>query len=113
MNAVPQPHPPRMTADEFIAWAIETDFRGELVAGEVVAMAPERYAHGRLKGRAFQALAGAIARAGLGCEAIVDSMAVRVELLDDHATLTDERVESVVSGIVERLGQRLQARLRG
>ncbi|URI11243.1 phenylalanine--tRNA ligase subunit beta [Aquincola tertiaricarbonis] len=41
------------------------------------------------------------------------SMAVRVELLDDHATLTDERVESVVSGIVERLGQRLQARLRG
>lgn len=41
------------------------------------------------------------------------SMAVRVELLDDQATLTDERVESVVSGIVERLGQRLQARLRG
>lgn len=41
------------------------------------------------------------------------SMAVRVELLDDQATLTDERVESVVNGIVERLGQRLQARLRG
>ncbi|WP_348755200.1 phenylalanine--tRNA ligase subunit beta [uncultured Aquincola sp.] len=41
------------------------------------------------------------------------SMAVRVELLDDQATLTDERVDGVVSGIVERLGQRLQARLRG
>lgn len=41
------------------------------------------------------------------------SMAVRVELLDDNATLTDERVDTVVAGIVERLGQRLQARLRG
>ncbi|MCR5865078.1 phenylalanine--tRNA ligase subunit beta [Aquincola sp. J276] len=41
------------------------------------------------------------------------SMAVRVELLDDSATLTDERVDTVVAGIVERLGSRLQARLRG
>lgn len=41
------------------------------------------------------------------------SMAVRVELLDDSTTLTDERVDTVMAGIVERLGQRLQARLRG
>jgi Uma2 family endonuclease len=72
-----------MTAEEFLAWALESDFRGELVGGEVVAMAPERYAHGRTKGFAFRALGDAIARAGLPCEAIIDSMAVQV----DKATL--------------------------
>ena len=34
----------RMTSDEFIAWAMEQGSRYELVAGEVVGMAPERSA---------------------------------------------------------------------
>jgi Uma2 family endonuclease len=80
MNAAPQPHPPqRMTADEFIAWAVDREFRGELVGGEVVAMAPERHAHARAKGAAFRALGDAAARAGCPCEVLVDGMAVRVD----------------------------------
>lgn len=39
--------PARMTADEFIAWAMEQSEgqHYELVAGEVVSMAPERAVH--------------------------------------------------------------------
>lgn len=36
-----------MSADEFIAWAMTQSERYELVAGEVVAMAPERAEHAR------------------------------------------------------------------
>ena len=68
-----------MTADEFIDWAIRTEFRGELLNGDVVAMAPERYVHARAKGRAFRALVDAIAAASLPCEALIDGMAVVVE----------------------------------
>jgi hypothetical protein len=41
----------RMTTDEFLAWAAEQPEgeRYELVAGEVVAMAPERLGHARVK----------------------------------------------------------------
>jgi hypothetical protein len=35
-----------MIADEFLAWAIQRPDRERLVAGEVVAMAPERAARG-------------------------------------------------------------------
>jgi phenylalanyl-tRNA synthetase beta chain len=41
------------------------------------------------------------------------SMAVRLELLDDQATLSDERIEPVVAAVVERLETRFAARLRG
>ena len=40
------------------------------------------------------------------------SLAVRIELLDDAATLTDERIEAEVGRIVESLRARLGARLR-
>ena len=43
------PRPLRMTADEFLAWAMEQEGRYELASGEVVAMAPERAAHSRAK----------------------------------------------------------------
>jgi Uma2 family endonuclease len=72
---------PRMTADEFIAWAMqrpETEHY-ELVAGEVVAMAPERVAHVRGKQRMFRALEDAIAAARLPCEAFVDGVGVQVD----------------------------------
>lgn len=71
----------RMTADEFLAWAMAQPegARYELVAGEVVAMAPERAAHGRAKLAAVDALRAAVARAGLTCEAFVDGMAVRID----------------------------------
>ncbi|MET0210892.1 MAG: phenylalanine--tRNA ligase subunit beta, partial [Burkholderiaceae bacterium] len=41
------------------------------------------------------------------------SLAVRLELLDDDNTLTDERIEQAVSKVVAQLGDRLGARLRG
>ena len=71
----------RMTSDEFIAWAIDqpTRQRYELVAGQVVAMAPERAAHARAKGWLFRQLSDAVERAGLPCEVYPDGMAVTVD----------------------------------
>ncbi|MCM5680103.1 phenylalanine--tRNA ligase subunit beta [Schlegelella sp. S2-27] len=41
------------------------------------------------------------------------SVALRLELLDDDATLTDERIEAAVQAVVDTLGSRLGGRLRG
>ena len=41
------------------------------------------------------------------------SLAVRLEILDDSATLTDERVDAVVKNLLATLQQRLGVRLRG
>ena len=75
------PAPARMTADEFIAWAMQQPEgqRYELVAGEVVGMAPERAAHARLKGRVYEALVRAIRALDAPCEAFPDGMTVRVD----------------------------------
>ncbi|MEO8713695.1 MAG: Uma2 family endonuclease [Acetobacteraceae bacterium] len=67
--------------EEFIPWAMarpETEHY-ELVAGEIVAMAPERSVHARTKGRIFRRLSDAMEKAGLGCEAFIDGMAVQVD----------------------------------
>jgi Uma2 family endonuclease len=71
----------RMTADEFIAWAIEQPEgkRYELVAGEVFAMAPQRIGHARAKLRFAIRFAAAIEAGRLSCEAFGDGMAVRVD----------------------------------
>lgn len=73
--------PARMTADQFIAWAMQQPEgqRYELVAGEVVGMAPERAAHARLKGRVYEALGRAIRAADAPCEAFPDGMTVRID----------------------------------
>ena len=41
------------------------------------------------------------------------SLAVRLELLDDESTLTDERIDAVVAEVLMALSQRLGVRLRG
>jgi phenylalanyl-tRNA synthetase beta chain len=41
------------------------------------------------------------------------SLAVRLELLDDTDTLTDERIEAAVAAVLSSLNQRLGVRLRG
>lgn len=71
----------RMTTDEFLAWAMAQPEgeRYELVAGEVVAMAPERSAHALVKARVWRALHDALAQAGLRCTAYPDGMAVEIE----------------------------------
>lgn len=72
---------PRMTADEFIAWAMERPEgeHYELVAGEVIAMAPERSAHALIKFAIARRLFDAVAAAGLRCTVYPDGMAVRVD----------------------------------
>ena len=74
------PKPLRMTADEFLAWALEQPHgRYELAAGEVIAMAPERAAHALVKLAAARALEDAVAAAGLPCQVFPDGMAVRID----------------------------------
>jgi Uma2 family endonuclease len=74
------PKPLRMTADEFIAWALDQPSgRYELAAGEVVAMAPERAGHALVKMAAARALEDAVAAAGLQCQVFPDGMAVQVD----------------------------------
>ena len=75
------PGPLNLTADPFLAWADEQpgDERFELINGRVVAMGRERAAHGRAKARSFSALETAIGKAGLGCEAFIDSVAIRID----------------------------------
>ncbi len=75
--------PGRMTVDQFISWAMAQPDgpRCELVAGEVVAMAPERAAHARRKAEIWLALRDGIRAAGLSCEALPDGMTVKI---DEH-----------------------------
>jgi Uma2 family endonuclease len=68
-----------MTADEFLAWASDQEGgKYELAGGQVVAMAPERLEHTRIKSELWLALRNAIRDASLPCEAIADGMSVRV-----------------------------------
>lgn len=70
-----------LTADEFLAWAMQRSEgeRYELVGGEIVAMAPERAVHSRVKGYVFRALAEAVEAEDRPCEALPDGMAVRID----------------------------------
>jgi Uma2 family endonuclease len=69
-----------MSRDEFHEW-VNAQARGrfERVEGEVVAMAPERWAHARLKARIWRALDHEITQAGLACEAAPDGMTVEID----------------------------------
>lgn len=72
---------PRMTADEFIAWAMnqpETEHY-ELAGGEVIAMAPERITHARAKYHIARRLTAAIDAAGVECEVFIDGLAVVID----------------------------------
>ena len=74
------PKPLRMTADEFLAWALEQPHgRYELAAGEVIAMAPERAGHALVKHDAAQALNEAVAAEGLPCQVFPDGMVIRID----------------------------------
>jgi Uma2 family endonuclease len=83
-----------MTVDEFLAWLEEGSegVRYELVAGEVVAMAPERAAHARRKAQVWLALRDGIEAAGLPCEALPDGMTIKV---DEHTTYEPDAVVHV------------------
>ncbi len=89
-KALDQP-PGRMTVDQFLAW-LENGPEGvryELVAGEVVAMAPERVAHVRRKAEIWLALRDGIRSAGLPCEALTDGMTIKI---DEHTAYEPDAV---------------------
>lgn len=70
-----------MTAGEFIAWAMtrpETE-RYELVAGEIIAMAPGQSAHGLAKSWIANRLMNAISAANLPCDVYVGETSVRID----------------------------------
>ena len=76
--------PRRLTRQEFVDWAETQPRRYERIAGEPVAMAPERAAHVRIKSRIWAALDRAIQRAGLDCEALADGMTIEVDADTDY-----------------------------
>jgi Uma2 family endonuclease len=72
-----------ITVDEYLAWSEGQSERQrtELINGQIVTMAAERFLHSRVKGTAFLALCRAVQLAGLPCEALTDGPAVRI---DEH-----------------------------
>jgi Uma2 family endonuclease len=76
MNALAQP---KMTVDEFLAWADGREGRWELRDGVVISMSPERAAHGRTKYAAAKSMEAALLRAKLPCYLLLDCVAVRVD----------------------------------
>ncbi len=88
---MPVPARARMTVEAFLAWMDEQPegARYELVAGEPVAMAPERVAHARLKAAAWLELRDGIRSRGLPCEALPDGMTVKI---DEHTAYEPDAV---------------------
>ena len=71
----------RMTVEEFLSWADarEDDGRYELDDGFVVAMAPERILHTRIKGGIYLAVRRAVERSGLPCETFIEGPGLRID----------------------------------
>jgi Uma2 family endonuclease len=69
---------PRMTVDEYLAWAEGQPGRHELHDGMVRAMSPEGAGHAKVKFAVQAALAAGIRARGLPCHMLPDGMTVRV-----------------------------------
>jgi Uma2 family endonuclease len=71
----------RMTSDEFIAWAMEQPETShyELIAGEVVAMAPERSAPALTKAQIWRRMVEAVEAGGTTVPGLSRRMAVEVD----------------------------------
>jgi len=78
-SAMEEAWPSGLTVDEFLVWAEGRPGRYELDRGRVFAMSPERVGHMRAKTAVRNALAAAIGRAGLSCEALPDGATVRID----------------------------------
>jgi len=76
-----------MTVAGFLAWSEKHEGRFELVRGEIVAMGREAIQHARAKLATANALAAAIERAGVPCEAVIDGPGVIV--MDDSFYIPD------------------------
>jgi Uma2 family endonuclease len=79
------PHLKRMTAEEFVTWAMNQERgRYELIDGMVVQMNPERLVHARVKLELAIALQTSFDRAGLEGDVLGDGMAVRINETTVH-----------------------------
>jgi Uma2 family endonuclease len=70
---------PRMTVDEFLAWAMTQPGRYELHHGEVYVMSPENAGHAETKLAIHAALLASIRVASLACHILPDGMTVRID----------------------------------
>jgi len=70
---------PRMTVDEYLAWAEGRGGRYELFQGEVFAMSPETVGHAETKARIHAALATGIRQRRLACHVLPDGVTVRID----------------------------------
>ncbi len=76
MSEMPRP---KMTVDEFLAWAEEQPGRHELADGLVYAMSPERLGHADAKYAVQTALKQAIGQARMPCHVVPDGVTVRID----------------------------------
>ena len=70
---------PRMTVDEYLAWAAGRPGRYELFRGEVFAISPETVGHSKAKIAVYSALAAGIRQSGLPCHVLPDGPTVRID----------------------------------
>jgi Uma2 family endonuclease len=73
-----------LSREEFRLWAEGQKQRYERIAGEPVAMSPERFEHARIKSRVWAALDRAVRGAGLPCEALPDGITIEVDADTDY-----------------------------
>ena len=74
----------RLSREEFYRWAEGQTRRYERIAGEPVAMSPERVQHVRIKSRVWAALDPAVRESGLDCEAFADGLTIAVDEDTDY-----------------------------
>lgn len=70
---------PRMTVDEYLAWAQGQAGRYELHRGQVYNMSPENAGHAEIKFAIHRAFFAAIRAAKLPCHVLPDGMTVRID----------------------------------
>ena len=82
---------PKMTVDEFLAWAEGKPGKYELIGGVVQQMSPEMAEHVLVKAAVWATLKAAIKARKLPCKAYVDGMTVRID--DGRAFVPDASVQ--------------------
>jgi Uma2 family endonuclease len=70
---------PRMTVDQYLAWAQDQPGRYELFNGDIYAMSPETVGHAEVKAAVYGALHAGIRARGLPCFALPDGATIRID----------------------------------
>jgi Uma2 family endonuclease len=70
---------PRMSVDEFFAWAEGRPGRHELYKGEIYTMSPETAGHAETKAAVYMALLASVRARDLPCHVFPDGMTVRID----------------------------------